>query len=401
MAFDSLGRYTASHKTWDHVGNLIPVVEYSEGVRPHGEFRPAAWLPTQFFDKYYEDYFVVMPGKILACDNDGHLVPAQYELANAQIEYLQRDVDSGVIDVRTGVTLLVADIGTFNVSAVTAFMGATGVTMTVSKPIGVAPYAYWQWAGDAGEFDDGVNPSGLRQHNYQLQHRCAILCDYVLELPLVPAIATTENLTEDTFAANVATFDAVANLPVAANTALRSLMVFANGTETDASTAFAVQKDTLAEVTSTGDWYIDLTTGVISHYAAESHGAGNLYTLTYSHYGSAPTGSNVSKFASALGDLKCGDFLIANADSNYVVATTEDFKDIIGQVLEVEDQLDKDALSKVRTAYPSLTTDAAGGLPAYAGQLDQMPGSSTGGVTDKIHYAGAANLVVRINLVSR
>jgi hypothetical protein len=30
-----------------------------------------------------------------------------------------------------------------------------------------------------------------------------------------------------------------------------------------------------------------------------------------------------------------------------------------------------------------------------------MPGSATGGYSDKIHYAGAANLVVRVNLISR
>ena len=75
MGFDSLGRYAPNHKSWDHVGNMIPVVEHSEGIRPHGEFKPAAWLPVQFFDKYYEEHFVVLPGKVLAFDNDGRVVP--------------------------------------------------------------------------------------------------------------------------------------------------------------------------------------------------------------------------------------------------------------------------------------------------------------------------------------
>jgi len=105
MAFDSLGRYNPTHKTWDHVGNMIPVVEHSEGIRPHGEFKPAAWLPVQFFDKFFEDYFVVMPGKALAFDNDGRLVPAQYGLSAATITYTDRDVEAGVIDVRTGAAL--------------------------------------------------------------------------------------------------------------------------------------------------------------------------------------------------------------------------------------------------------------------------------------------------------
>lgn len=401
MAFDSLGRYTPTHKTWDHVGNMIPVVEYSEGIRPHGEFKPAAWLPVQFFDKYYENWFVAMPGKVLAFDNDGRVVPAQYGLGSATITYTSNDVDAGTIDVRTGAALLTAAIGTFNVSAVTAFMGRTGVAMAVSKPVGVAPYAYIQWAGDSSSIDDGFTPAAYRQHNYNMQHRVAILCDYVLELPLVPATASAENLEQDSFADNVSTMVALSNLPVATNTA-RTPITFGDGTLTDAEERFVNQVDTVAEILAAGDWHIDLDTGVISVFATATLGAGNIYTVDYSHYASAPTGSNVSRFCCALGDLQPGDFVKCNADSNFVVATTEDFKDIVGQVLEVENVLGKDALDKVRTAYdPAIGTDAAGSLPAYAGQMDQMPGTATGGVSDKVHYAGAADLVVRVNLVSR
>jgi hypothetical protein len=402
MAFDSLGRYNPTHKTWDHVGNMIPVVEHSEGIRPHGEFRPAPWLPVQFFDKYYEDYFVVMPGKILAFDNDGFLVPAQYGLASAQITYSSTDVEAGVYDVRTGALLLIGAVGTFNVSAVTAYMGRTGEALAVSSPAGVAPYAYWQWAGDASGLDDGFNPGGFRRHNYQLQHRTAILCDYVLELPLVPATESTpEALTEDTNADNVSTMNALGNLPVAKNT-VRTPFTFTEGAGApgDVDTRFVVEKDAAADIVSAGDWHVDLTTGVISVYSTGAIGATD-YEVTYSHYASAPTGSNVSKFASALGDLKAGDFVKCNADSNFIAATTEDFKDIVGQVLEVEDIWGKDALDRVRTAYPSIQTDASGSLPGYAGQMDQMPGTANGGVSDKVHYAGASNLVVRVNLISR
>ena len=184
MGFDSLGRYSPTHKSWDHVGNMIPVVEHSEGVRPHGEFKPAAWLPVKFFDKYYEEYFVVMPGKVLAFDNQGRVCPAQYGLAGATVTYTANDVSAGTLDVRTGSAVTAA--ATFNVADVADFMG-TGEAMAVSAPVGVAPYAYWQWAGDGSALDDGFNPSGYRQHNHNLQHRVAILCDYVLELPLVPA----------------------------------------------------------------------------------------------------------------------------------------------------------------------------------------------------------------------
>ena len=412
MGFDSLGRYTATHKTWDHVGNMIPVVEHSEGIRPAGEFRPAAWLPVQFFDKYYEDWFVIMPGKILATDNDGRIVPAQYGLSGATITYTANDVDAGVIDVRTGVTLLTANIGTFTVAAVTTFMGAlynrASEALTVSMPVGVAPYAYWQWAGDGSNLDDGFNPAAYRKHNYNLQHQVAILCDYVLELPLVPATtATGVELSDDSAYSTIVrkmtgTFTSL--LPVAKNT-IRTPITFES-----AGVPFTNEVDDPDDIATSGDWYMDLSTGDVYVYATSA--VLGLYTVTFSHYGSAPTGSSVSKFCCALGDLHAGDFVKCNADSNFVEATPkvygtsngdnfDTFSAIMGQVLEIENVLGKDALDRVRTAYSSLGTDATGSYPGTAGQMDQMPGSANGGVPDKVHYAGAANLVVRINLISR
>lgn len=400
MAFNNVGQYSPSHKTWDHVGNMIPVVEHSEGVRPHGEFMPAAWLPVKFFDKFYENWMTVMPGKILAFDNDNRVVPAQYGLAAATVTYTTNDTEAGVIDVRTGAALVSGAEGTFNVSDVTDFMGR-GVAMAVSSPVGVAPYPILQWAGDGSALDDGFNPAAYREHNYNMQHRVAILCDYVLELPIVPAKTTTANITRSVFdgVAKTVTFDALANLPVAANTQ-RTTMAFSNGTLSDTATRFANQLDDADDIAAAGDWHIDLTTGVITAYASSDPGAGNIYKLTYWNYASAPTGSNVSVFACVLGDITAGDFLKCNADSNWVVDSSPTVADTMGQVLEVEVQ-PRDGLDKVRTAFSNINTDAAGSLPGYAGQMDQMPGSATGGVTDKVHFAGAANKVCRVNLVTR
>jgi hypothetical protein len=399
MAFDSLGRYVPNHKTWDHVGNIMPVVEHSEGVRPHGEFMPAAWLPVQFFEKFYEVYYVVTPGKVLAADNQGRIVPAQYGLTGATVTYTERDVEAGVIDVRTGSTLLLANIGTFAVSGVTNFMG-TGVTMSVGKPLGVAPYAYFQWGGDGSAADDGFNPAGFRQHNHNLQHRVALLCDYVLEVPLVPAGASSEALEQSSYASNVLTLGPLDNLPVATNT-VRTPITFADNTLTDSATRFVRQVATVADIKGSGDWHIDYTTGVVKAYAASNpSGGATAYSVSYSHYASAP--SSVSKFACAVGSLKAGDFVKCDSNSNFVVASGSDtFQDVMGQVLEVETVLDKDYLGRVRTAFDSISTSSTGALPGYAGQMDQMSGSANGGVPDKVHFAGAADKVVRINLVSR
>jgi hypothetical protein len=412
MSFNSLGQYSASHKVWDHVGNIIAPVEASEGQRPYGEFMPASWLPVQFYEKYYENWLVITPGKIVALDNDGRVVPAQYSLGSATIVYGTNDVEAGVIDVRTGIALVTGDVGTVNVSDVTDFMGrGTSTALAISHPVGVCQYPVLQWAGDGSDDDDGFNPAGYRKHNYNMQHRVAFVCDYVLELPMVPAVASSETITAQSWSSSIMTFDALNNLPVATNTA-RTVITFANNSLSDASTVFVYQKATAAEVTAAGDWHIVYATGVITAFRATDPSSGT-YSVTYRHYASAPSGSNVSKFACVLGDIKPGDFLKCNADSNWVVATpkvngdgvTDDFDTntvIMGQVLDIEVQ-PKDMLDKVRTAYSSLSTDATGSFPggATSGQMDQMPGSATGGVSDKIHYAGAADKVCRVNLISR
>jgi hypothetical protein len=410
MSFNSVGQYSANHKGWDHVGNLIPDVEHSEGIRPASGFRPAAWLPVQFYEKSYENWIVVMPGKSICFDNDGRIVPTQYGLSGATITYTASDLAAGVIDVRTGVALVAGGVGTFNVSAVTDFMGRGVEALALSKHVGVLSYPALQWAGDGSADDDGYNPAALRQHNYIMQTGTAILCDYVLQLPLMPATTSAESLTQDSHVGQVQTFTALSNLPVATNT-MRTPLTFADGTLTDSATRFVNQVTDSTEILALGDWTIDYATGVIQCWADAPLGVGNLYALTYSHYASAPTGSSVSKFACVLGDVTPGDFLKVNADSNLVKATPktygdgvtdnfDTFADIVGQVLAVLTE-PVDLLDRVRTAYDSLNSSAAGAYPGYAGQMDQMPGSATGGVGALVHYAGAADKLVIVNLISR
>ena len=143
MPFDPVNAYTPNYKTSDHQGNAFPNVEYSEGIRPAGEFKPAEWLPVQFFDKYYENWYVTTPGKVIACDNNGDLVPAQYADSSVNITYTADDVAQGTIDVETGLSVTTAH--TVAVSGVTTFLGGTA-SLAVSKPLGVSPYGYLKWA---------------------------------------------------------------------------------------------------------------------------------------------------------------------------------------------------------------------------------------------------------------
>lgn len=469
MSFNSLGQYTANHKVWDHVGNIIPDVEHSEGERPAGEFRPAAWLPLQFRDKHYENYYVIMPGKPVACDPDGYLMPAEYGLTGASVVYAQADVDNGVIDVATGLPLTTAKTvvlasltgvrgsswtlaaaGTVDDAANrSGFMGRFGEAFgDASKKytIGVAPYGYLQWAGG-----DGFNPANLRQHNYTMQHQTAVLCDYVIKLPQIPAQAATETVEPLVSGANLVfgTRDthtraqilanaegryatATGNNPVAAdatvialaldnenaakNTARTTLVMASTNTADDVSAILLNEKSSVASITQAGDYYLDAVVGVLFLYSADGttvptaiSGAAGTVSVTYYHYGAVP--STISRFAQVAGDVKCGDFLKVGASSNLVVGDpgSDEAAELIGQVIAIEEH-PRDALDRVRTAYsPALGTDSSGSMAngvagsasANLGQMDQMPGSATGGVTDQLHYAGAADRLVIINLVGR
>lgn len=469
MSFDSLGNYTPNHKPWDHVGNIIPVQEAGEGVTPHiPGARPAEWLPVQFYDKHFENWNVILPGKLVAADPDGNIMPAHYGLTSATVTYTANDVAAGVIDIATGLAVTTAKVVTLSnltgvrdatwtaanagVGAVTSgFMGRYGVSFadaTRKYPIGIAPYTYLQNSGG-----DGSNPANFNQHNYSMQAAVAVQCDRTIKLPLVPAQEATETV-DKTLTASALVFgtraahsraNAISNatgrynsttgtVPVlttypvvalaldeqdlATQTSNTTYVLGSSSSADDLSSVLVNEKTALSGVTSAGDYFIDYPVGVIFIYSADGatlptaiSGAAGTVQLTYYRYGTAP--STVSVFASVLaGGIVPGDFLKVGTDSNWVVANpaADNHADIVGQVLALDSNHPKDSLDRVRTAYnPAIATDASGGmangsassLTTNAGQLDQMPGSANGGYPSLIHYAGAADTLVIINLIGR
>lgn len=467
MSFDTFGRYVGNHKTYDHFGNIIPDVEHSEGERPAFEFKPASWLPVKFFDKHFENWIVVMPGKLVALDPDGYVMPAEYGLTSATVTYTANDVLAGTIDVATGLpvesakTVTLSQLSGVRQSGWTkalagvsgqktsGFMGKFGVAFgdaTVKYPIGVAPYAYLQWAGG-----DGSNPTGYKYHNYNMQHQVAVLCDYVLKLPLIPAAVTAETVDKSATASAVvfgsaavhtranaqanatgryvaATGNmpvkatqpvialALANFPIAPNT-MRTQITLASTVEADDVSDILVNEvSALTALTAAGDFFVDADVGVIFIYSSDGatlpaslSGASGTVSIQYFRLDTAP--SVLSQFACVLaGSLQPGDFLKAGLGSNWVVATAaSDGPAIVGQVLGFE-KFPRDYLERVKTAYsPALQTNSSGamanGVAATAtvglGQMDQMPGTATGGVSDLVHYSGAADTLVIVNLIGR
>lgn len=398
--FNNLGQMTVQKKSLDRSGNVFPSTEFCEGKRPGVGLRVAPYLPVQLQEKNEENWYVISQGKGIALDKYGYIIPAGLGVSGATLVYSATDVSLGTIDITTGAavtagkTVTISDID----GSTSDFLGVSGDAFAASKFIGYAGEYYYKNFGDYGTYDDGLNPAGFTDYNYNLQSRYSIGCDYVLQLPQVPAQTATESMTFGAPSSGVSTSTALSNLPVAKNTQ-RTTMTFADG-GSGHSSLFVTEKGTAAEVLMSGDWHINLTTGVVTVYSGSVTPTG--VTLTYYNYASAPTGSSVSKFACALGDLVPGDFLKYNVDSNYIKATSgvDADMDICGQVIK-KITYPMAGLDKVKTAHSSLNTSGTGALPGYNGQLDQYPGTATGGVDLLTHYAGAANTIVVVNFFNR
>ena len=465
MSFDALNRYSANHKPWDHVGNIIPDIEHSEGERPAVAYQVASWLPVIFYDKYYENWLVTMPGKAVALDPDGRLMPAEYGLTSASVTYTTSDVHAGTIDIATGLPVTTAKVVTLanlsgvkdvtwtlanaGVTAVTSgFMGRFGVPFvdaTIKPAIGVAPYAYIKNAGG-----DGSNPSQYSQHNYNMQHAVAVLCDYVIRLPLVPAAVLSETIAKtvtnsalifgtshvhtrayaisnatgryDTSTGTVkvsATATVVAfaldHYPIAKQTLTTPLAMASTVAADDLSGILVNEVTSIAQVNSAGKYFVDYDFGVIFVYSSDGttlpvalSGASGTVSLQYFPLDTAP--STLSSFACVhAGSLVPGELLKVGASSNLVAAAVTDGWQVLGQIIGVE-KWPLDGLDRVKTAFnPPIGTSSlgsmgagvAGSASANLGQMDRMPGSSTGGIPDLLTFAGGADTVLIINLISR
>lgn len=266
-----------------------PVVEWSEGIRPNGQFMPSPHLPLvrgKGEDIYTQ--VVISTGKVLALDSRGFIVPAGL-LLNTDLAYTQLDVEQGVTK-PDGSPAAAGD------KVAEAF---TAAGITVSSPVGVASYDILRHPGGNGE-----NPLHFNYSNLNYQNKVAFVTDYVLELPLVA----------------------------------------------EADYATAPMK------------------GIVAFIAEKGTGA-----------------------TPALADftaVKPGDFVTFDKDSNFVVDAAPAFGKTIGQVIQVVKPTDFGLLNLVRS--PS-----NGGGP-----LNQMPGTATGGLPEKLSYSNGYGLV-RVNLITR
>jgi hypothetical protein len=158
---------------YERNSNLVrEFLEISEGQRPALALKPAQYLPVKYRDNYLNDWVVIAAGTIVAVDASGDLVNCNGGAATAYT-YTADDI---------GITVDYDDGG--HDDYVTA-AGAASVVPPGNKPIGVAPYDYYQ---NISVGFDSANPTGLTKYtNYQIQDKVAVLCDYLIEVPVKTA----------------------------------------------------------------------------------------------------------------------------------------------------------------------------------------------------------------------
>ena len=143
------------------------LLEISEGQRPALELKPAQYLPVIRRDNYLEDWVVVEAGRIVSVDPSGDLVLCNGGAAGV-LTYTANDI---------GLTVDIDDAG--HDTYVTA-AGASSAAVAGNKPVGVAPYDYYQ------NLNAGFGQTGATKYlNYQIQDKVAILCDYMIEVPVL------------------------------------------------------------------------------------------------------------------------------------------------------------------------------------------------------------------------
>jgi hypothetical protein len=330
----------------------------------------------------------------------------------------------------------------------------------ISKPIGFAAYNYYNRAGE-----DHFNPATLKKHNFRPQALGAVVCDYVSTFPVLPAVATTETMANDNtggadtvlenffngtttprvagwfnstqiaavtrYASEVTAGDNVVgymmvNYPVAVNTEDSTIVASVAGLTREVGS--------ISRINAAGDYFIDYELGMLFLYEAGGDAIPSPWsvtaTLTYYHYNTV--GTNVSTYACATGNLEYGDFLtydnnsnlikaeldIANAEgynaAGTVYSTDPDYGSgtdaaislqleqaidnhvfgVVGQVIGVtnfgEGRYSKTYLDRVHSSFMGQT----------AANL-QTPGTATGGRTDQLTYANAAERMLIVNLILR
>ena len=401
----AISRFQSRFKTrTDLMDHLTPnnVVQMNASV-PHGEWKPAAWLPVLWQNERSKDYFVMSSGKVVSLDGAGRVVPSGLlrrcldagALADTILEYTANDVAARVIDIRTGAFVTAADTVSLEdfATAIQAFGWAGSAFAAdptdlddakaiarafISAPVGILAYDVFVWAGD--------DPANLHFTNYQKQHLIQFFTDIQMKAAHVCADAATTVLVGAAtlldsaalsamprYAGLIASGDNVVGYDlrlgkVASHTSRTPVTV--NGI---ASTRHRADVSLLSKL---GDWTLDADAGIILLWEEDGDGAPNGLT-GFSVFDYTLAASSQERMVMFVGDGRPGDFVSFDAMSNFVVASDDDHTDhlVVGRLLAMFKE-PRGHLERVRTGWDGDEFDAT----------SKMPGSATGGFSDLITF---------------
>lgn len=376
------------------------------------------------------------------------------------LTYTATDVAQSVVDLTTGA--LVTAATDYTEDEVTAALRERGLIRAderamdfISKPIGLASYNYYKAPGT-----DGYNPATLYEHNFRPQTNPAVTCDYAITVPVLPAVETTETM--DGALANGATDLSTNGLGTGGwfgSTAIHGMQRY-DSVEAGANVVcYVFEKFPLAHITAespiipsvsgltkqlssigaisaAGDYFIDYEAGVLFLYEADGDAIPSPWstaaTITYYQYEDAVayTSTRNTTYMCATGNLDFGDFLTYDENSNLVqavldIGTAEGYSDASSGALysadpEYDSETSNDVISlQLEQAISNhvlgivgqiigVNEYPRGGLEyvrtAYEGQTAanmRTPGTATGGRTDNLTYASAAEKMIIVNLIFR
>ena len=219
------------------------------------------------------------------------------------------------------------------------------------------------------------------------------------------------------------------NYPVAVDTAQSTIAASVAGLVREVSS--------ISDISAAGDYFVDYELGVLFLYEAGGNAIPTPWattsTITYYHYAAEGTATNtVSTYACATGNLEFGDFLTYDANSNLIkaaldIGTAEGF-DGTGDVYTTDQDYDTAADTAISLQIEQAVEGWLTGIVAqvigvnnfddgefdqgylsrvateYLGQSSvtlQTPGMATGGRTDQLTYANAAERMIIVNLIFR
>jgi hypothetical protein len=442
----AISRFASRFKTrTDLMDNITPnnVVQSNVSV-PHGEWKPASWLPVVWQNEKSKDFFVISSGKVVSFDASGRVVPSGLLrrcldatlVSDDIIDYDKNDMSARVVDIETGdfvASEKSVSLQQFVVAAQkNGWISQTLATTTladckaaakafISAPVGICAYDVYAWAGD--------DPANLHFTNYQKQHLIQFFTDIQMKAAHVANATAQTDLVASLDLINRSDLIAMPRykgLPLSANAV--GLKLTKPAAAHTSRTPFVVTMNGVTPrhraepslVSKNGDWYLDDEASILIMWDEDGTGKpDDLTSVTYYHYegaSSAEATSDQEKYIHFVGDCKPGDFVTFDRQSNMIVRSAtlaltdddagdesvansalildmlqerEDFT--VGRVMDIIKE-PRGLLERVRTGFNGDEFDASA----------KMPGSATGGYSDMIILSGelqtVADQIVVVNV---